>query len=294
MLKSSIFMLLLCILLLSSCAGETTVTNIVTQTQMATKTITQVSTINQTVTETITSTITDTITSTMSSQPTTSTTSSTYTQTESELIILSSNVFTVDNLFTIDGEYRRLNIVAELKNNSTSILDTGRIDIFIYDSAGQMICQRWCYAFDDILNPGGTTVITETTPSLIYWESETNVFPENWYRYEINVSYEILDSSTSKSRSEAVVAQDVEVTEEEFTGDHLFTWNVVNTGETTTKNTKSYIILYDSDGSILNAQYSSISKLQPGESKACIIRFLSYEVLEYDHFAVRVYAENSP
>ena len=58
------------------------------------------------------------------------------------------------------------------------------------------------------------------------------------------------------------------------------------------KNVKPYVILYASDGTILNADRAlGISELQPGESQNFECLFLAGEPIDYDHYVVKAYAE---
>ena len=206
-------------------------------------------------------------------------------------MVLSSNVFTTTSSFLLDGEARRLHIVAELRNDSSVVMDIGKVTFYFYDASGKVVCKRWSYAFDDILYAGSITVAKETVPSLMYWTDETKNFPEDWATYEITLSAEPYQPVEGQARPVDVTVQDVEVSATE-SGGLLATGTVVNTSQETAKNVKPYVILYASDGTILNAdRASSISELQPGQSEPFDIKFSAQEPVDYDHYVVKAYAE---
>ena len=246
--------------------------------------------ITPTTTPTITTpTTTPTITTPTTTTPATTTPSpTTTTPTGEDIAVLSSNVFTRTSSILLDGESRRLHIVAELRNDSNVDMDLGHIYFHFYNASGEVVCKRWAYAFDDILPLGGTTVVEETVPSQIYWDSETNDFPDDWVRYEITINAQ---PASGTRKPVEVTIQNVEVTVTS-TGGLEVTGSVLNSSQETVKNVKPYVILYASDGTILNADRASgISELQSGESQNFECRILADEPIDYAHYVVRAYAE---
>jgi hypothetical protein len=68
--------------------------------------------------------------------------------------------------------------VAELVNRNAETMLLGEAEIAIYDAAGGRIGTRYAYATADSLEPGEVAVITEVMPSLLYFNGETNDFPD--------------------------------------------------------------------------------------------------------------------
>jgi len=214
------------------------------------------------------------------------------TPTGEDIVVLSSNVFTTTSSILLDGESRRLHIVAELMNNSPSTMEIEKVYIHFYNASGQVACQRWAYAFDDIIPPGGITAIEETVPSGLYWDDETNDFPEQWASYEITLSTQPYEPAEGRARPVNVTVQDVKVSITE-SGGLLVTGTVVNMDQETAKHITPYIILYASDGTMLNADRDILTvELQPGQSGPFEIRFSAGEPVDYDHYIVKAYAEN--
>ena len=178
---------------------------------------------------------------------------------------------------------------AELRNDSSVDMDLGHIYFHFYNASGEVVCKRWSYAFDDILPPGGITAVEDIVPSQMYWgDSETNDFPEDWVRYEITINAQ---PASGTRKPVEVTIQNVEVTVTS-TGGLEVTGSVFNSSQETVKNVKPYVILYASDGTILNADRALIiSELQPGESQNFESRFLAGEPIDYDHYVVKAYAE---
>jgi hypothetical protein len=282
--KTILSLLVISILLLAACTAPS-----ITQTVTVTITTTPTNTPTLTVTSTTTSTITVTTTPTVTVTPpaTTSPPTTTIVPTGEEIVVLSSNVFNTTSSILLDGESRRLHMVAELRNDSSVYMEIDKVSFHFYNASGAVVCKRWAYAFDDILPPGGITAVAETVPSQIYWDSETNDFPEDWTTYEINIS-----AQTTDEKPVEVTIQNVEVTVDPG-GLLKVTGSVLNTSQETAKYIKPYAIFYVSDGTILNTDQAlgSINELKPGESQDFEIWFLSGEPVDYDHYIVKAYAE---
>jgi len=182
-------------------------------------------------------------------------------------------------------------MVAELRNDSSVDMELDEVFFYFYDASGGVVCKRWTYAYDDVLPPGGITVATETVPSQMYWDNETNYFPEDWVRYEIAVSAEPYQPAEGKAEPIEVTVQNVAVTVTS-SGGLLVTGSMLNTSQKTATDITPYAILYDSGWKILNADSSYISDdLQPGQSLDFEISFSSNEPIDYDHYLVKAYAE---
>ena len=182
-------------------------------------------------------------------------------------------------------------MVAELRNDSSVVMNIGKVRFYFYDASGQVVCKRWSYAFDDILYPGSIKVVKETVPSFMYWTDETKNFPEDWATYEITLSAEPYQPVEGQARPVDVTVQDVEVTVT-ITGGLDVTGNVFNSSQETVKQVTPYAILYASDGTILNALSQLLSiELQPGQGEPFEIKFSAQEPVDYDHYVVKAYAE---
>lgn len=182
-------------------------------------------------------------------------------------------------------------MVAELRNDSSVDMEYIEVFFYFYDASDEVVCKRWTYAYDDILPPGGITVATETVPSQMYWDNETNDFPEYWARYEVTVSAEPYQPAEGKAKPVEVTVQNIEVMVTS-TGGLEVTGSVLNTSQETATDVTPYAILYDSSGRILNTDKAYISEdLQPGQSLDFKISFSSDEPVDYDHYLVKVYAE---
>lgn len=101
--------------------------------------------------------------------------------------VVSSNTVTDESMWAIDGETRRLEMFAELRNDGSQQLRIDAATITIRDGSGAVIGTRHTYPFDQLLDPGEVTYLEETTPSLSYFEGETNTFPDGWASWEIDV-----------------------------------------------------------------------------------------------------------
>jgi hypothetical protein len=213
---------------------------------------------------------------------------STLTATGADITILSSNVFTTTSSILLDGESRRLHIVAELRNDANVDMNLEQINFYFYNDSYEIVGKRWATAFDEILPVGGTTAVEETVPSQYYWKSETKGFPEDWVTYSIYIDAE---PATVTEKPVDVTIQNFELTVTSHGGLEV-TGSVLNSSQETVKNVKSYVILYASDGTILNANYDRVThELQSGESQNFMCLFLADEPIDYDHYVVKAYAE---
>lgn len=280
-------LLVITTLMLAACSAPA-----ITQTVTVATVTTPITAPTLTVTAKTISTATVTITPTVTVTPPATTTAPsitisipTATPTDEEVVVLSSNVFTTTSSILLDGESRRLHMVAELKNDSSVYMEIDTVSFYFYNASGEVVCKRWASAFDDILPPGGITAVKETVPSQIYWTSETNYFPDDWETYEITVSAQPTDRKPAE-----VTIQNVGVTVEP-SGLLKMIGSVLNTNQESAKYVNPYAILYTSDGTILNTSLAmgSINELKPGESMDFEIWFLSGEPVDYDHYIVKAY-----
>jgi Ca2+-binding RTX toxin-like protein len=103
--------------------------------------------------------------------------------------VVGSNAFqTYSEYVTIEGEHYTLHLAAELRNDAGSSIRLGKAWFRIYDEHGALLAERWARPEADVLAPGQRTVVTETTPSHIYWDDEDNVFPHGWASWELQIS----------------------------------------------------------------------------------------------------------
>ena len=182
-------------------------------------------------------------------------------------------------------------MVAELRNDSSVDMELDEVFFYFYDASDEVVCKRWTYAYDDVLPPGGITVAKETVPTQMYWDNETNDFPEDWVRYEVVVSAEPYQPAEGKAEPIEVTVQNVAVTVTSSGGLEV-TGSVLHTGQETATDITPYAILYDSVGTILNADKAYISDdIQPGQSLDFEISFSYNEPIDYDHYLVKAYAE---
>jgi len=207
-----------------------------------------------------------------------------------DVTLVSSNAFTYTSSLLIDGESRRFNLVGELRNDSSTLRSAGKIRLTIYDAGGNVVGSRWNYAFDDLIAPGRTTAFGMSMPSLLYFDDETNDFPEGWTRYEIALSPH--DPSEYEDKPVDITVENVQVSD-----DHLHvTGNAVNASSKTVDayGVTAYAIYRRADGSILNAgRTSSVNDgpLAPGGSAPFDIMFLSDEPVDFSSYVVQAYAE---
>jgi hypothetical protein len=106
------------------------------------------------------------------------------------ITIVSTNAIADESSFLLDGEGRRLSLYAELRNDGTDRVRLSEARITILDAAGNVVGSRGSYTEDRVLDPGETTYLIETTPSMSYFEDETNTFPEGWATWEIDLEVE--------------------------------------------------------------------------------------------------------
>jgi hypothetical protein len=185
------------------------------------------------------------------------------------VVIVGSNAFAEDSSLSIDGESRTLYVVAELRNDGPDTVQVGEISVTIRDAAGTEIGHREDYPIDRVLDPGETTYLFEFTPSMTYWETETNTFPEGWASFDL--AYDVESPYGAEEWDEVNLATEQVVVERSGA-------NVVATGllrNTTTAAVDSYaelyVALYDADGRLINVGWTyaspgDIGELQPGES----------------------------
>jgi hypothetical protein len=205
-----------------------------------------------------------------------------------DVTLVSTNSWTSTSTLLIDGEGRRVTVVGELRNDSPADRSVGSISIRFYDEAGQQVVIRDADPFDGILRPGRTTAFNEDSPSLLYFEGETNDYPEGWTRYEITVSS--YDVPEYVAPPVDMTVENVQISDD---GRHA-TGNVVNTSSKTARayGVSAYAIYYRADGTILNAEcdcYFNNSPLPPGESMPFDITL--YGPVDFSSYVVQAYAE---
>jgi len=203
---------------------------------------------------------------------------------------VSTNAFTTTSGFLIDGEGRQLTVVGELRNDSSADRSAGEITIRFYDGAGQQVGIRKPRAFDDIIRPGRTTAFRESLPSLLYFDDETNDYPDGWTRYEIALSPR--DASEYEDKPVDMTVENVQVTD----GGLHVTGNAVNASSKTVPayGVSAYVIYRRQDGTILNAREDyalNADPLAPGQSVPFDITFLSGEPVDFSSYVVQAYAE---
>jgi hypothetical protein len=207
-----------------------------------------------------------------------------------DVTLVSTNAFTTTSSILIDGESRRMHVVGEIRNDSSTPRSAGEITITIYDASDNVIGTRWNYAFDDIIMPGRTTGFSLEYPSLIYTSGETNDFPEGWTRYEVTLSPR--DPYEWEEMPVDITVENVQVSTD---GLHV-TGNAVNSSSKTVGvyDVKAYVIYRRADGSILNAKQASAlnaNPLAPGGSVPFDIMFSSGEQVDFSTYIVQAYAE---
>jgi hypothetical protein len=188
---------------------------------------------------------------------------------DGDVVIVGSNAFADDSTLAIDGETRTLYVVAELRNDGPDTVRVGEIIVTIRDTAGTEIGHREDYPIDRILDPGETTYLYEFTPSVMFWENETNTFPEGWASFDL--AYEVESPYGANEWDEVNLATEQVVVEHSGA-------NVVATGvlrNTTTVAVDSgaelYVALYDAQGRLINVAWTyatpgEVGELQPGET----------------------------
>jgi hypothetical protein len=204
-----------------------------------------------------------------------------------DVTLVSTNSWTATSTFLIDGESRRVIVVGELRNDSPTDRSVG-VTIRFYDGAGQQVGIRKADPFDGMLGPGRTTAFNEDFPSLIYYEGETNDYPEGWTRYEITVSSQ--DASGYPALPVDMTVENVQISDD---GRHV-TGNVVNTSSKTARayGVSAYAIYRQEDGTILNATEDWLGNenpLPPGDSIPFDITV--YGPVDFSSYVVQAYAE---
>jgi hypothetical protein len=204
-----------------------------------------------------------------------------------DVTLVSTNSWTGTSTFLIDGEGRRVTVVGELRNDSPTDRSVG-VTIRFYDDTGQQVGIRTTGPFDGILRPGHTTAFNENFPSLIYYEGETNDYPEGWTRYEITFSSH--DASEYAHPPVDMTVENVQISDD---GRHV-TGNVVNTSSKTARaySVSAYAIYRREDGTILNAaEDPSLNQnpLPPGDSIPFDITV--YGPVDFSSYVVQAYAE---
>ena len=205
-----------------------------------------------------------------------------------DVTLVSSNAFTTfSSIVLIDGESRRLTVVGELRNDSSTSRKAD-IEIVFYDAANNFLGRRWAHAFDDIIRPGRTTAFNEQTPSYFYG-SEMNDYPEGWTRYEITLWP--ADPEGWEDEPVDVAVENVQVTDG---GQHVTGYVRNNSSETIpTGGAVAYAIYYRADGTILNAKddYAlNNNPIPPGDTAQFDVQFFDGPV-DFSSYVVQAYAE---
>lgn len=210
-----------------------------------------------------------------------------------DVVVVSSNVFVYESSMLIDGESRRLCTVAEVRNDYSREVRVTSANVYFYDADSNVVCKRYVPLSGCILNPGDVIALRETVPSVAYYSTETNDFPENWTTYEIILSLDYYDPS--ELRPVELAVQDVEATLDEY-GKLIITGSVLNIDQESADHhyVKACAILYASDGSIINAksEWPCDEPLQPGQSQPFEISFSSFEPLDYASYTVKAFGTN--
>jgi len=205
-----------------------------------------------------------------------------------DVTLVSSNAFTTfSSIVLIDGESRRLTVVGELRNDSSTSRKAD-IEIVFYDAANNFLGRRWADAFDEIIRPGRTTAFNEQTPSYFYG-SEMNDYPEGWTRYEITLWP--ADPEEWEVEPVDVAVENVQVTD----GGHHVTGYVRNNSSETipTGGAVVYAIYYRADGTILNAKddYAlNNNPIPPGDTVQFDVQFFDGPV-DFSTYVVQAYGE---
>jgi hypothetical protein len=211
-----------------------------------------------------------------------------------KVTLVSDNAFVTESSLLLDGESRRLHIVAELRNDSPREVELGEMSIRIYDGSGRFIGQRRASPFAQILPPGGVTALTETVPSMSYWSDEIGDFPEGWARYEIQPAAE----EVGFFRRTELTVEDVAVSTNQF-GGMSFSGLVLNDSSVNASSVTVEVLLYDDAGRIVNAaavkplgddpSAAQAPILKPGERLHFQVDFGRSEVPGYKRYAVYAY-----
>ncbi|HZI45769.1 MAG TPA: FxLYD domain-containing protein [Ilumatobacter sp.] len=186
-----------------------------------------------------------------------------------DVVIVGSNAFAEDSTLTIDGEGRTLYTVAELRNDGPQTVQVGAITVTIRDAAGTEIGRREDYPIDRVLDPGETTYLYEFTPSMMYWETETNTFPEGWAAFDL--AYEV-ESPYAATEFDDVNLATEQVQVERSGTDVLATGLIRNSTDVAVSSyAELYVALYDAEGHLINVAWTyatpgTVDVLQPGET----------------------------
>ena len=186
-----------------------------------------------------------------------------------DVVIVGSNAFAEDSTLTIGGEGRTLYTVAELRNDGPQTVQVGAITVTIRDAAGTEIGRREDYPIDRVLDPGETTYLYEFTPSMMYWETETNTFPEGWAAFDL--AYEV-ESPYGATEFDDVNLATEQVQVERSGTDVLATGLIRNSTDVAVSSyAELYVALYDAEGRLINVAWTyatpgPVEVLQPGET----------------------------
>lgn len=185
--------------------------------------------------------------------------------------IVDWTAYAEESSLTIDGESRTLYTVAELRNDGADTVEVGEVTVTIRDSAGIQIAVRQDYPIDRVLAPGETTYLYEFTPSMTYWETETNDFPEGWASFDL--SFEV-ESPYVPSEWDDVNLAVENVVVSPSGGDVVANGLIRNTSPVAVSSSAEvYLALYGADGRLVNVAWTYVSPgdvevLQPGDTIA--------------------------
>jgi hypothetical protein len=183
------------------------------------------------------------------------------------VVLVSSNAYVEQGGLSIDGEDRTLYIVAEIRNDNAGAVSVDEATVTIRDGSGNVIGTRKPRPIDNVLAAGETTYLYEFTPSMTYWEGETNNFPEGWASFEF--TFNVQPWQTQHDWDDVNLSVEAVVVSPSGTATGVIRNTTADPVQVTTL--KSYIALYDAKGSLANVEWTyvtagGVDTLQPGET----------------------------
>lgn len=146
-------------------------------------------------------------------------------------------------------DYDYLDFRAEVRNSTGSPIRLGRAEIAIYNGAGTRIGTRFAYFEADALAPGQRTVLTETMPSMLYGQDETNRFPQGWASWELIINATV---GSAGAYDDVVIGSRLAAASRDSDGEFTASGAAVNSLGHEINDIRWWVVLYDAGGRLIN------------------------------------------
>ena len=182
--------------------------------------------------------------------------------------VVGSNAIETRSTVSLDGEFRRLTLMAEVRNATSSSIRLGEAEIAVYNAAGTRIGTRFVYADADALAPGERTVLSETVPSWLYWDTETNDFPDGWASWKLTIG---ATTGSAGSYGHVIIRSRLSSLSRDSAGEVTAVGVAVNSLGRAIDDAYWWVVLYDTAGRLINVAVGwtpEYGELAPGAARS--------------------------